>query len=116
MYFHVLLTSSRNYVVISIFGYKAAGYTTLICYCLYAVLHYLMMIRVCRENGLSTRIYNERILLLITTMFLLLGFIFLLLYDYPMLRYIFIALCSIATFFRSKTIKESIRRVVRLNE
>lgn len=40
-----LLNITLNYIFIAIFGYYAAGYTTLLCYMLYALFHYYAMKR-----------------------------------------------------------------------
>ena len=42
-----------NWIFIPRYGFAAAGYTTLFCYIIYAVVHYVFMIKVCRENGIE---------------------------------------------------------------
>ena len=50
-----------NYVFIGMFGYVAAGYTTLFCYILYAIGHYVVSRRVLRlENESATSIVNTK--------------------------------------------------------
>lgn len=39
-----------NYIFIPMFGYYAAGYTTLFCYAVYAAFHYGFMRRICKKQ------------------------------------------------------------------
>lgn len=95
-----------NYIFINLFGYKAAGYTTLFCYILYALFHYFMMKKVCKEYMDGIRVYDPRILLGITVAFMGFGFCFLLLYKLPITRYALIAIIVLVGFiFRKKIIK-----------
>ena len=44
-----------NYIFIRIYGYYAAGYTTLFCYILYSLAHYVFQRRVAAEHDLGIR-------------------------------------------------------------
>lgn len=79
-----------NYIFIKVFGYYATAYTTLVCYVLYAIFHYCAMRKVCRNELDKVYPYDTKILLSITCGFLILGFVFLVLYNNIVLRYIFI--------------------------
>ena len=95
-----------NSIFISKYGYYAAGYTTLFCYVVYAVAHYILMRVVCRKYLSEVKVYDLRILLEITGGFLLLGFIGLGLYRYTALRYVFIIiLCTTAVIKRKNIVK-----------
>ncbi len=86
-----------NYIFIRIFSYYAAGYTTLTCYILYAIGHFLFMRKVCKECLNGIKVYDLKWLLSITIVFLTLGFVLLTTYSYMYLRYsliaIFLILC-----------------------
>ena len=84
-----------NYFFIGIFGYYAAGYTTLACYMINALGHYLFMRRICAlyHHGQA---YDPKILFSITAAFLCIGFLFLFSYRYPALRYAL--LCGVLAF------------------
>jgi len=69
-----------NYIFIQMFGYYAAGYTTLVCYIMYATFHYLFMRRICRDYMDDVQPYDTRILLRITLIFMAVGFLFLISY------------------------------------
>lgn len=42
-----------NAIFIPIYGVVAAGYTTLICYIIYAAVHYLYMLCLCKQNNIA---------------------------------------------------------------
>ena len=95
-----------NYVFIGLFGYMAAGYTTLACYIIYSVAHYVLMNKICDQYYDGLRPYNIKIIFAITIPFIVIGFIFLFTYDYPLIRYLIIAFVAVVAYFmREKIIK-----------
>lgn len=78
-----------NYIFIPKYGYMAASYTTLCCYILYAVFHYLFMRKLCRENW-GYQIYNSVGILISSILFLTIGFGCMALYKVPVVRYVVI--------------------------
>ena len=98
-----LLNILLNYLAIPIWGYFAAGYTTLICYIVYCALHYVFMRDVCKKDLGGAQVYDFKVLITISLVFLICGFSFLFVYKLPMLRYCIIALLSIlAVVWRKK--------------
>ncbi len=91
-----------NFLFIRLFGYFAAGYTTLVCYILFAVLHYYFMIKICNTYMEGSRPYDTKLLVIGSGLFLLLGFAFMFTYRYPIIRYglVFIGLVMILIFRR----------------
>lgn len=79
-----------NWWLIPIFGYIVAGYTTLLCYMLYATFHYLLMNKICDMYCNQIHPYNRRTILTITGIFFTLSFGVLFTYHFPLLRYGFI--------------------------
>ena len=53
-----------NFIFIRIYGFVAAGYTTLICYIIYFFIHYVIVIRTCKEVGCENPFNTIAILLL----------------------------------------------------
>ena len=76
-----------NYFFIKIFGYYAAGYTTLFCYIIYALGHYVNMRKICDDNFKGRKIYDTKILAAIAAVFLTVGSVFLMLYNFRVIRY-----------------------------
>ena len=75
-----------NYVFIRKYGYYAAGYTTLICYMVYVLVHYCFMKGICKRYHSGKKPYNGKLLIGFSCAFLLLGFGLLLTYQYFVLR------------------------------
>lgn len=76
-----------NYYGIKMYGFVAAGYTTLISYILFAGCNYLAMKRVCRDKGIAVDIYSIRALSIILIVFLMTGAGVALLYAYRVVRF-----------------------------
>ena len=81
-----------NYIFVNIFGYYAAGYTTLGCYIVYALFHYIMMRKVCDNFMDGVRVFNGYILIGISLIFILFGFLIMLFYKMPLIRYALICI------------------------
>ncbi|WP_304206860.1 lipopolysaccharide biosynthesis protein [Phocaeicola plebeius] len=96
-----------NLVFIPLFGYQAAGYTTLICYVAYAVFHYLLMRSLCRRYYGGVTPCRLRTMSLITGAFMLAGFLFLATYGKNVwLRYGLMTGMAVAAWCRMGKIKE----------
>ena len=79
-----------NFVFIRIFGYYAAGYTTLVCYIVYALCHYAFVRYICLLQLGSFDFFSTRVLLSITLGFITFGFLISLTYNHFLLRYVVI--------------------------
>lgn len=94
-----------NAIFIPMYGFVAAGYTTLACYIIYAVMHYVFMRRVCVLYMDGYRVYDAGKIFLIGSAFILLSGGMLAVYEMPLLRYLFLAALFVAVFaFRKKII------------
>lgn len=87
-----------NSIFIPIFGYYAAGYTTLVCFIVYALLHYIFMWQICQSHKQLGKIYDLKILLKITCVFLAISFLYLFTYKSNTLRYGYTILLMIIIF------------------
>lgn len=107
-----ILNIGLNYLLIPLFGYQAAAYTTLVCYCIYAILHYWGMQIICKKELNSNSPFKPIELLKITGVFMILGFAFQASYYVKYIRYFMIAiLCGMFWLFR-KQIKKNISNIV----
>ena len=88
-----------NYVCIKAFGYQAAAYTTLVCYILYCLFHYINMRHIEKE-----RIYNPKVLIGFSAAYVVLCFACLLVYDYPIVRYGILLVAIIVVVIKRKPI------------
>lgn len=89
-----------NYIFISLFGFLAAGYTTLGCYMLYAFAHYLFSQRVLKKHTNEDRLYDNKFILLTSVVVVLVSSLMMLLYDFRIFRFVLVALVLIVTFIK----------------
>ena len=99
-----LLNVVLNAIFIPIYGYVAAGYTTLICYILFGVLHYLFMRKICRTYLNGEKVYDWRIIFGIGLLLVALSFVMVLLYNYTIIRYCGLILLFVLLFVKRKAL------------
>ena len=105
-----------NYIFIGMFGYQAAGYTTLACYMIYSVGHYYFMNKVCDQFCDGERPYDLKKILMITIPFLMTGLIFLGTYSYPVIRYGIVVVALIIVLIKRKTIIGIIKNLMKMRK
>ena len=103
-----------NYLAIPIFGYVAAGYTTLICYVIFSIGHYLNMNRIARKKAGSS-IYKPLPILLMSAMVIVLSILVSFLYMFTIVRYAVVGLILIAAIILRKKIKSVLKTVLKKN-
>lgn len=111
-----ILNIVLNKMFISRFGYCAAGYTTLACFIIYSVGHYIFMNKVCDEFCDGIRPYSIKVYMLITMSFMSIGFILLLTYDYDLLRYSISAVLIGVTLFQRKKLFDMFNRIIEVRD
>lgn len=101
-----ILNIVLNYIFIGMFGYRAAGYTTLVCYIIFSIGHYNFMNIVCDKCCDGIHPYNIKIILGISSIFIVCGFALLFTYYNRWLRYsVLVGFVAIGLLFRKKVIK-----------
>ncbi|MDD3204915.1 MAG: oligosaccharide flippase family protein [Lachnospiraceae bacterium] len=98
-----------NYIGIRIWGYIAAGYTTLICYLLYAMFHFAVMNRICKERLHIRNPYNWKLLLLGLGMLILCSGVLVLSYKVLLIRIFLIGLLVLILFLKRNAILSAIK-------
>lgn len=111
-----ILNIVLNYIFIKIYGYYAAGYTTLVCYILYAVFHYIAMMKTCKNKFDGQKPYSIAIYAAIMGVFLALGFLLLFTYRFPWLRYALILIFAVILILKRKLIVETLRLLGNLRD
>ena len=101
-----------NYIFISLFGFIAAAYTTLICYIVYAIIHYFVMAQICKQNGVNvSNIFNMKVVSICSiTMIVIVGAM-LAVYHNHVIRYCTIALIFSIIAIKRKTIMSMINAI-----
>lgn len=98
-----LLNIILNYIFIPKYGYVAAGYTTLVSYILYALMHYAFLCVLGRKNPPCAGIYSPLIICAIALGLIACSALVMLLYDTIIPRYaLLLLLCAVLFLFRKK--------------
>ena len=83
-----------NMIFIPLFGFVAAGYTTLVCYGLFALSQFVFMNKACKEAGMPA-VYNTKVIWGIATLFVGVSIMISFLYKYTWQRYVTITIIFI---------------------
>lgn len=111
-----ILNIILNYICIQKFGYIAAGYTTLVCYMICALGHYLFMNKVCNEFCDNKHPYNFKVIIMISTIFTMCGMLMLFTYSNVFIRYLIIAFFIIVVLALRKRIILAIRQLLTIKD
>lgn len=76
-----------NYLFIPIFGYVAAGYTTLVCYIVLAISHYVIMKKVCVKYSINEELFDIRYILIMSVVVVCVTICFSYVYSSMIIRY-----------------------------
>lgn len=111
-----ILNIVLNYIFINQYGYIAAGYTTLICYMVYALMHYVFMKKVIRENLDGIRVYDVKIIMAISAVFIVLAFALMSTYSMQILRYVILIILMIGMIIKRNFIVDQIIQIIKLRK
>lgn len=95
-----------NYILIKKFGYKAAGYTTLICYLLLCAMHYWSYRKICREYFEGKNYYDIKAIAIIALVMSVFSFVMTMIYPYTVIRYSLVVLICLILILNRKKIME----------
>jgi O-antigen/teichoic acid export membrane protein len=87
-----------NVIFIPMFGFIAAGYTTLISYIAFALFHYMSMVNICKEKNVNNP-YNGSLVLAVCSVYIVLALFCNLLYLNNSIRFIAIAVGAVVALF-----------------
>ena len=76
-----------NYIFIPRYGYIAAAYTTLVSYVVYCFMHAVFCNHICKKENVPGHIFNYRIMLGMSVLFVISSFIAMFAYNFALLRY-----------------------------
>lgn len=83
-----------NWIFIPLYGFVAAGYTTLVCYVLYAAVHYYYMRKICKANRIEEPFYGKK-MWIVALIFAVLSIAVSIIYQYTIARLI-VAILSLS--------------------
>lgn len=101
-----------NYIFIPMFGFVAAGYTTLLCYILFAVMHYMFMRKVCQEKLENIKVFDEKFIVGLSIITILLSFVITVTYQFQLIRYALILFVSIIVMTKRKVIVQQMKNLL----
>lgn len=77
-----------NYIFIPIYGYVAAAYTTLFCYILYSVGHFIVTKYICSKVTPGIDLFDYKFISFISLVLILISIILTIIYNQPIIRYV----------------------------
>lgn len=77
-----------NYFLIPKFGFVIAGYTTLVCYMIFAIMHYVFMRKICVEKLNGVKVFDIRYIVILSVIVIVLSLGVTVLYGYSIIRYL----------------------------
>ncbi len=96
-----------NYLLLPIFGFIVAGYTTLICYIIFAIMHYIFMRKVCKSFLENSNPFDNKFLIVLSIIVSIFTIAISLLYKYTIIRYfifMILIIISIIVLLKNKKI------------
>ena len=101
-----ILNLILNYFGIKMYGYYAAGYTTLICYVGLALLHYIFYKKVLKEVGYEENMYDVKLIVFSSVIVISIMIIMVLTYGQVWIRYgLLTAIACIVIIFKNKILE-----------
>ena len=106
-----ILNIILNAIFMPIGGYLAAGYTTLMCYIVFALAHYIFMKKVCKKHVINESIYDEKNILVITIILTIISLLVMLLYKLFIIRYLIIGSMIILAILKKNFIVNLLTKI-----
>ena len=100
-----------NYLFIPVFGYVAAGYTTLVSYMVFAVSNFYTLRLILKKRNLLDNMYNYKIMMLIFVIFMFCGFLGMVLYKLCFLRIVITLIVFVTVIVKRNEFIKSIKEI-----
>lgn len=97
-----------NAVFIPIFGFIAAAYTTLVCYFVFMIMHYLFSKKVLNNQNISDPVYNNRTVFLLTGIITAVGLGCMITFPYAIVRIAMIVALAGVCIWKKNNIRNMI--------
>ena len=99
-----LLNVVLNALLIPVFGFIAAAYTTLISYVAFTVMNYYYYKKMLKEKGIADDLYNMKLMILILLAYTVLSYAIMLTYNNNTVRYVIIVIGILGVLINVKRI------------
>lgn len=93
-----VLNIGLNLIFIRSFGFVAAGYTTMVCYLVFMIAHFVFMKIVCREENITETVYDDRFISIFTVLLSIIGLSIQIAYPYMVIRSIMLLAIIVIIF------------------
>ncbi len=100
-----------NLLLMPKFGYLVAGYVTMICYILFAIAHYMFMRKTCKAKLSIQSVYNDKLILLISLVYLGCTAVAMCLYNLVIVRYTILLIAFVITFIKRKKVINIVKSI-----
>lgn len=99
-----LLNILLNWIFINMYGFIAAAYTTLFCYIVLMLMHFVFMRRVIKKQKIEEKVYDYKVIFEISILLMLLMAVCILSYISNISRYILLLVLIVIVVVKRKTI------------
>ena len=100
-----ILNIILNFIFIKLFGYYAAGYTTLICYIGLSIIHYIFYNKVIKEEmNVNVKIYNIKVIIMMSIIIITVMLLMLFVYQWSFIRYLLLLVILVFVILNRKFI------------
>lgn len=106
------LNIGLNLIFIKQFGYIAAGYTTVFCYMLFAIGHYLLHKYILKKKEINETVFDGKMILVYSIILLAFMGICVVLYKYNIVRYVIIGIIAIVSLINYKKILKIVKQAL----
>ncbi len=98
--FGAVMNVFLNYVCIKKAGYLAAGYTTLVCYIVFSLCHFVFMKKVIKKHISGVKIYDIKFIVVFSIVISAITLIISYMYNYVIVRYVIVLIIIIYLFIK----------------
>ena len=97
-----------NAICIPAFGYIAAGYTTLVCYIFFTIVHYKMMRKICKDELENASPFDIKYILGLSVVVLAFTIMFSIIYNNTIIRYVVLIVLIIFMIIKRRIFVDAI--------
>lgn len=108
-----ILNVFLNYLLIPKFGYIAAGYTTLMCYILFAVGHGCLCFSMKKNANIKQSLFSVHKIIVLSMIVLTYTVVINILYSYPIMRILAIFIVTVVTILNYKKVVEIAMKIIK---
>ncbi|MCI8352319.1 MAG: oligosaccharide flippase family protein [Clostridia bacterium] len=105
-----------NKIFIDMFGYLAAGYTTMVCYILFSAGHYIFMKKVIKKHIPDAKIYDIKFISIFSIIMIIGMILMIMSYNYVVIRYLIIFTMLLIVFIKREAFLKVLSNVFSKNK